>query len=284
MNNTQYINEINKIIKKFIFESRKFVQYSCFPYGLHDLLIIKEKNTKLVYDFEYFSFTKSTKSLISIKSLLDESQNEDAMILLRSVFENYLSTRYFQEHPDRIDDFISNPVQIALGHYIVNEGGMIVNRDKVQVGKQSHGPSTYKLGKDKTYFTRFYDILSRYAHCNYGIIDHYIDMPTYTYSKENNPLLIRIFVIFIFTKLFESVVTVEGEDHKDERSEQSCYQLVKDSLSLQNELFSYLIVYFKSNNEHEYLRFQNKHMKELLKSMKKSLHEPLGSIDKTFLT
>lgn len=281
---TQYIDRMDKLIKKFVFESRKFVQFSCFPYGLHDLIAVNEKNTKLGYDFEYFSFTKSTKTLISIKKLLDEKQNEDVMILLRSIFENYLSTRYFQENPGKIDEFISNPVQIALRHYIVKEKGVIFDRDNIEVGKQSSGPSGYKIGKDKKYFTSFYDILSRYAHCNYGLIDHYLDMPSYTFTKENNPVLIRLFVLFVFTKLFESVVTVEGEDHKDRRSEETCYELVKDSLTMQDELFAYFIDFFKSNNEQEYLKFQNKYMKELMKNMQKSLREPVGSVDKSFLT
>ncbi|MCT2534658.1 DUF5677 domain-containing protein [Aquibacillus koreensis] len=279
---TQYINKADKLLNKFIFESKKFVEYSCFPYGVTDQNKIENNYVNMVDDYEYFSFTKSTKTLISIKKLLHSSLNEDAMILLRSIFENYLSTRYLQEHPQEIDEFISNPIQLTLRKYIVKQGGIIVDREQTEIGKQPPGPSGYKLGKDKKYFTDFYEVLSRYAHCNFGIIDHYLDIPNYTYEKDNNPLLIRLYVIFVFTKLFESIVTVRGEDHKDVRTKESCYKLVEESLIFQDSLFLYFIDFIEKNNESESFKFHQRHMKDLMKNMRKSLREPLGDVIKTF--
>lgn len=78
----KYITDLDKLINRFIFQSRKFVDYACFPYGLVDLVVHDQFTTKFVDDFEYFAFTKSTKSLISIRTLLKNGNNEDAMIIL----------------------------------------------------------------------------------------------------------------------------------------------------------------------------------------------------------
>lgn len=120
-----YIKVLEKLINKFIFQSKKFVGYACFPYGFFDLSVYNELTPRFIYDFEYFAFTKSTKTLLSIRSLLKQGRNEDVMILLRSIFENYLSTRYLLEETENnaIRDFIVNPINVALSFYNINQEG-----------------------------------------------------------------------------------------------------------------------------------------------------------------
>ncbi|WP_098743500.1 DUF5677 domain-containing protein [Paenibacillus sp. EZ-K15] len=275
----ELIQKLDKIINKFIFESRKFVEYSAFPYGLLNNIKFQEKTIQLVYDFEYFVFTKSLKTLISIKKLLKEDLNEDVFILVRSIFENYLSCRYLHEHDDKIDQFIEHPLRISLAHYNVQQDGSIVNRDKETVGKQEN-PSKFKLGADKKYFYNFYDLLSTYAHCNFGVVSNYLDEDfRYTVTKVNDSLLVRMIVVFVFSKLFELIVTVDGEDFKDTRTEKNCYQLVKDAIPLLESALDELKNYYTST-KNETNKYINKRMKELMKDMKKSLKEELGSIPK----
>jgi hypothetical protein len=161
----------------------------------------------------------------------------------------------------------------------VDKEGNITNRNKEIIGKQKN-PSAFKSGKDKYYFTHFYDILSRISHCNYGTADYYFKNHLFTVEKVNDPLLIRLFVIFIFTKLFELIVTVEGEDFLDARTEKSCYQLVRDSIALQEDVFDFLIDFYKEPEEED-LKSRNRRMRNLLKDMKKSLKEELGSVKKS---
>jgi hypothetical protein len=270
---------LDKLINKFIFESNKFIEYSAFPYGLLDNLMVNKKSSKLVYDFEYFVFTKSLKTLIAIRSLLKNGLNEDVFILSRSMFENYLSCRYLHENDHKIDEFIDHPIKIALAYYNVKSDGSIMDRNNQIVG-QVENPSKFKMGKDKQYFYNFYDLLSTYAHCNFGITSCYFnDDFSYTVTKINNSLLVRTVVVFIFTKLFELIVTVEGEDFKDARTEKACYKLVSDSIELLNQSFDVLSTYYVET-VNETNKFINKRMKELMKDMKKSLKEELGSVVK----
>lgn len=238
-----------------------------------------KKTAEFTYDYDYFNFVKSTKMLMSIRELLKLNHNEDIFILIRSMFESYLSARYFSQYDDKIDDFIFNPTMIALAHYNISTDGILVNRDKEEVGKLIN-PSGFKIGKDKKYYNDFYAFLCMFAHANYGISNCYTDgSGGYDLSRENYPIITRLFALFVFTKLFEHVVTVEGEDFIDRRTEKICYDLVKKSIVLQEEIFDDAIESYSKVND-EFYQFRNKRMKTMLKNMKKSLKEELGSIKK----
>src|SRR5690606_39003425 len=109
----------------------------------------------------------------------------------------------------------------------------------------------------KGYYTPFYEILSRYSHCNFGTIDCYIENTNFTIDKNNNPLLIRLFVVFVFSKLFELIVTVEGEDFLDARTEKRCYKLVIDSCEIQSKIMDHLHSVYQ-NDKNETLVYRNK--------------------------
>ncbi|MEH7740357.1 DUF5677 domain-containing protein [Bacillus subtilis] len=281
MNDDIYIKELDKLINKFIFRSRQFIEYAAHLYGFTDLMITGEKNTRFTYDHEYFNFTKSTKSLISISELLKIEHNEDVLILVRTMFENYLSSRYFNENENFIDQLITFPLNLFSAKYNVHGDGEIYNREGEKVGELVN-PSGFKTGKDKNYYYIFYGFLSTFAHSNFGIVEFYLDEHLrFTIEKKNVPVLVRFFVLFVFTKLFEHIVTVEGEEFLDKRTETECYNLVRESLIFQNDLILVLIEEFQTNDDAK--KHYNKRMRTLLKEMRKSLREELRSLNKDFL-
>jgi hypothetical protein len=278
--NIEKLKQCDKLINRFIFESQKFVWYAAFQYGKLNYLISGEKSAHFVYDFEYFAFTKSTKTLLSIKALFKSNKNEDVLILLRSIFENYISCRYYNENDEMADNFIFAPVFLSNRMFVMDDKGQIIDRDKNKINVNIIDPKKLKLGKDKTYFYDFYDLLCRYAHCNYGIVNNYLDEKhQFTLDKNNEPLLTRLYVIFVFTRLFEHVVTVDGEDFVDRRTEKRCYKLVEDSLDFQKEIFDKFISFYSVKNNDSKDLFK-KWMKEMLKNMKKANNEEVGSVIK----
>lgn len=101
----------------------------------------------------------------------------------------------------------------------------------------------------------------------------------FTLSGKKDEYLIRILVLFVYTKTFESIVTVEGEDFLDKREEKLCYELVTDA-----NIFLYQQLEYLSQHEFsEKNKELNKHMKNMFKDMKKSLAEEIGSVKKDFL-
>lgn len=287
MNEFQLLHtkKLDKLINKFILHSKRFVDWSAFSYGTADLLRHPEPNNKFTYDHEYFNFTKSTKSLISIRALLKLKNNEDVLILVRSIFENYLSTRYLNKNEENFEEFTIVLLKVFTREYIYDsKNNIIKDRNGNIIANGILNPSKFTLGKDRSYYYEFYDFLSKVGHSNFGIINFYRNQNlTFTVEKNNFPVLTRFFVIFVFTKLFEHVVTVEGEDFYDFNEEKKCYDLVIESLRYQDQLIVELIKKFEEETEiNPHKKFFNKKIKEMLKGMKKSLKEELGSVNKDF--
>ena len=105
----------DKLINRYLLRGKKFVDYACFQYGAYNVAISGKADAHFIDDFQYFVFTKSTKSLEAIRILLKNGKYEDVLIILRSMFEGYLASRFIDEKYDRklLDDFIFLPQLIA---------------------------------------------------------------------------------------------------------------------------------------------------------------------------
>lgn len=283
MNKNKEIVACDKLINKFVLRGRKFIEYSCFQYGKYNYAITHEPDASFIDDFQYFVFTKSTKSLESIRTLLKLGHTEDVFILARTMFEGYLASRYMEEMytDDLVYDFIFTPQLISQRKIIYNNGEAKLRGTNEIVSFLQRNPSDLKLGKDKKYFYELYDYLCDYAHCNFSTLYYYIDnQGRYTCDNIVNEYLVRVIVLFIYTKLFENIVTVQGEDFLNEKEKEECYALVEKATK-----FLYIqLDYFSKYNCKKVGNELNKHMKNMFKEMKKSLKEEVGSVKKDFLS
>lgn len=282
MKKTDEITECDKLINRYLLRARKFVEYACFQYGKVNYIIGGKPDAGFVSDFQYFVFTKSTKTLESIRKLLDIGHTEDVFILTRTMFEGYLASRYIDEKYEDtlINDFIFIPQLIAQRKVIYENDEAKVRETNEVIDFLQRNPSQMKLGKDKNYFYDLYAYLCDFAHCNFSIIYYYIDQDGY-YTCDNvvNEYLVRIVVLFVYTKIFESIVTVEGEDFLNKREEKECYKLVEEATKFLYQHLDYFSKYDCKNVGPEL----NKHMKGMFKEMKKSLKEEIGSVKKDFI-
>ena len=273
----------DNFIKRFLRHGEKFVKESCFPYGKYNAVVSGKVDSSFVDDFQYFVFTKSIKSLGSIKQLLKIGHIEDVFILLRTSFEGYIASRYMDEQYDItfLNDFIFIPQLITARKAIRNEEGKTVERETKEIIEFiQRDPSDMKLGKDKEYYYEFYAFLCNYAHCNFSIIDGYLDeIGLFTCANSKYQYLSKLLVIFVYIKLFESIVTVEGEDFSTDYEEKECYRLVRESTKFIYDKLSEIPKHIgKSENE-----MLDRHMAKMFKAMRKSLKEELGSLKKDFL-
>jgi hypothetical protein len=282
MDKKEIIMELDKIIEEFIERSKVFVEFSCYLPGLKDS-IDGIKTIRQVYDHEYLAFVKSAKTLVSIKSLLQIGHNEDVFVLIRSILENYITVRYLNENVNDISDyeiierFIQNKIKVDLGILEVKYPKLIDS--KGQIVSQLDKISNLVFGLDRKYFKDFYSFLSKFTHLDFSILDYYIDEnKSFSLYKENDIVLVRLYTVFVFTKLFECIVTVEGEDFYDEEEERKCYELVNKSLLLQRKVFGNLI-----DELNKYPSIKNDQLKDMLKEMNNSLEDSIGSIDKSTL-
>ena len=86
------------------------------------------------------------------------------------------------------------------------------------------------------------------------------------------------------TNLTTRLNRIEGEDYYDFNEEKKCYDLVIESLLYQDKLIVEVLKKIEDDTASNPQREKfNKKMKEMLKAMKKSLKEKLGSVNKDFL-
>lgn len=302
------------MLNRLIFVSKKFGDNFCVPDGLMDIFKSYSSNgripdkrlysKKLSYDFDYFAFTKSTKTLIAIKRLLNDKDyffNEDCFLLVRSIFECHIMSRYVRAHididtetRDVIKNFIINPLSVAYNYYTLNKT-KVIDHDGKKAGIIPM-PSRFLNKNDCDYYNELYPFLCQYTHCSFGALTCYFGEQLYVYDKKNFPLLTLLLVIFVFTKLFEGVVTVSGEELGNQRDEKAYYDLAYDSLELQYKLFNYLMDYYGKNNQpyinivlEKYLGNgsydnTNEKMIIMLKHMESSLRDKeIGSLNKNII-
>ncbi len=278
--------EFDRIISQLVRTSKSFIETSAFTEGEFDLLLRGELTSSYVYEYEYFMLTKSTKTLDAIKSLVKKSQNEDALILSRTIFENYLVCRYYnyslnseKAEGELHEELVLNPILLSLAHYNI-KGNSIIDRDNNEVGKINN-PSKNKTGKDKKYYSDLYEFLCMFTHPNFGTAKYYKDgYSGFDISKENLPIFTRYIVTFVFIRLFESIVTVEGEDFKNQYLEEKCYKLVKEVNIYLDELSDEMIKILEDRKLGKDLNYWRKRRIKLIKNMKKALREELGSVKK----
>lgn len=304
-----YEKELLIILRKLAYKSRYFCNHVCFPDGLMERLeqvrytgnlnhYITNMNA-LSYDYDYYAFTKSTKTLHAIWALYKDKTyyfNEDIFILIRSIFENHVLSRYLRENIDDINrtqelvqKFICNPLGVNLGEYIKTKSNNVINNEGENLGKVTTGPSSFKVGYEKDYYSDFYSFLCNFTHCSFGTVGSYMEDVQYSYSENKFRLEALLFTIFVFTKIFEGVVTVDGEDLGSRGEEKSYYDLVYSSLELQHEVFTYLIEKYdtmQNKNIYIYLYlFDNftgnkTRFKDMLIKLRDSLADDIGSLVK----
>ena len=254
-----------KMLNRLTRKSRDFTDSFCVPDGLGDILtiynasgIVPDKfkySVKLAYDYDYFAFTKSTKSLLAIRRLLNDTEytfTEDCFMQIRSIFENHILSRYVRENVDNptklyetIDNFILAPLGINFDYYINRGYSGVFSHMGEKVGK-IQSPNELKIGYEKDYYKPLYSFLCQYTHCSFGALPCYFDDGLYSYYGNNFSALTYLLAIFVFTKIYEGVVTVNGEDLDDDKTMKSYYNLAYDSLELQIEVCDYLIDYYNS--------------------------------------
>lgn len=314
MDNNELIIQCKKMINRLISNSRKFCDTSCIPDGLINILMLSKKlgyihdelkfSNTLSYDYDYFAFIKSTKSLIAIRELLnckkDNAFCEESFMLVRSIFENHILSRYVRENIDNEDrreeivkNFILAPLGISFNYYISHGRKGVYTLDNKKIGDIMN-PRSVRSGKEIEYYDDFYSFLCQYTHCSFGALPSYYKDGLFSYKENDFSLLAHFFAIFVFTKIYEGVVTVNGEDLINRYSMKSYYDLAYDSLELQEKVIVYLIDFYKKRELdldnlilQKYISIENidsSNMKivRMLEEMYDSLFDyNIGSLDKS---
>ena len=200
------ISKSRKLINRYIAASKTLFKVIGVPDGLMNILITIEYtdsldkedlyDSRLSYDFDYFVYAKSTKTLMAIRRLLNCSEHcytEDCYTLIRSIFENHLMSRRLRENVDTlcnaekeklIKQFIIAPLGESFDLFYKNKKREIQSKDNVIVGKEI-SPKTAASDFDKEYYDLFYPFLCQYSHCSFAVASDYLGKSGFT-ANENN--------------------------------------------------------------------------------------------------
>ena len=265
---------------RLIAQSNAFIEKYCRATGSFQRLLSGKPDPHFLNDYRFYTFTKSTKSLMGLRALLEAGNYEDAIILSRSILECYLSARYFDEKFDAetVRDMVVIPTLMAEGA-IVYQGDRVVDRvtgETIEHDKRE--PYELILGKDRGYFFRLYSVMCQIAHCNISEADAFLDEHgDFTVSSEKNAELAQFLGLFVFLKNFESVVLLESMKLTP-LEEEAAVTLCKDLTAF---LYQGLADFCKRENGLP--EFEEKDAKKLARDMMSSLKEQLGRVEKDFV-
>jgi len=224
-------------------------------YFLAEVLAFNDhQNAYLIHDWCSFCVSKSCQSLATITLILKSGYPEDALILLRSVYECYLSIVFILNNPDRIDDFIQKPVGILTGRYhhpktkkkrtdyrriVIKETGEVIpyNVTVRQLAKGSPYPSDIKL------YDFLYPFLSEMVHphiLNSGNYRHNIDDWRFCHRQKHDDLAPWVLTLYIYTLILAECYDLEDLDQPEnsllKRNIRKGAEILDKSLSYLSEI------------------------------------------------
>lgn len=179
-------------------------------------------------DFFYYCLTKSTKTLVGINALIEKGLGEDAQILIRSAYENYLAISFLLANLNRLDDLVEKKIGVNDGYFkhplntkgkkdrrkiIDPRSGEVLQFD-VSIAEMA---SSGRHPEDREMHWPFYGYLSEHCHPHMMASGNYRDDTEIRYSYKNNSQSIqaKIYATYVFllllaeTKYFEKLKTPE---------------------------------------------------------------------------
>ena len=170
-----------------------------------------------VSDFVYFCLTKSCKSLIGTQALIKAGCGEDALTLIRTVYESYLKMVYVAHNPNDVSQFVSIPIGISSNFYSFaktrkNKTDFRKVKD-LATGTELPAPmSIEKIAMqspyedDRKFHHTLYTYLSENAHPHMMASGNYRTHPDekrYTYQNSNNTQKALIFGIYVSSTMLD---------------------------------------------------------------------------------
>lgn len=169
---------------KFIKYKDEFKEYDRFKYN----------------DFIYFCFTKSVRSLYATIDLADKYYREDSLIILRTVYENYLYIVHVLNNPYKIQEYVEQVVGLTFGkyRYKTNENGrknynLVIDTDSKEYrhGTSNATRAKYSINKLDIKLHKFiYKYLSEHTHPNMMASGNYR-------SKDNKQYLTEPYQVYL---------------------------------------------------------------------------------------
>ena len=198
------------LISNILYKKRKFSK------SVHSLPpTVRFKGT-----FILFCLAKTLKHLKSINYLLNSYQGEDALILIRSIFENYLSSIYTNVDPESMHDIVMARIGLSNGTYSykLNKSKNSIYSIAIETSTGREIPlsiSFYNMAKkspfpeDVKLYEARYPFLSGYTHPDMIMMSTYINMNTINPYHDELYLEVPLNAVFFTILLLDTFYSIE---------------------------------------------------------------------------
>jgi hypothetical protein len=173
------VEELESLIYLYGIATDKFLNTELLPAST-------DSNTAMSpAQYQALCITRTHRSLRSIRVLLNERMSDDAFMLARSIYENYLHLIYVSRYPDKVADLVDAPLGIRAGTHAFkrkkdgSEDKRIII--EMQTGREYAGHiSAYKMAEsshipeDVRFFDFFYRRSSEFLHPSVFSLDSYL--------------------------------------------------------------------------------------------------------------
>lgn len=247
-------------------------------YGKVKRILHHNKKTNIhdfFHDFYFFGITKTFKSLLASRQLIGNLYPEDSQIILRSIYETYLTINYVAKNPKEINHFLYKSIGVATGKikHPKNKHGkpiksQIINPDNGQI--EDFGVSISKLAdaltheQEKELHPHLYKYLCEHTHLNMISSGNYREPSEvkYTYLLYNTyhiPINIQIYLMIIYLDMINSQIGF--------KSKIMSKKIISANKKLTKELLKFLSIISVSDDETD-MKFDtcvHERLKDILK-------------------
>lgn len=210
-----YFDEIVESLDAFVYHY-SIAEALAFKSHVGDAIVLN--------DFRHYCITKATKHLKATSILIDEGYGEDALILIRSAYECYISLSSSIHDPEiAIQSLVYDKIALYSGRakYVQTKNGKIDFRSILRENSDTptnSPPSLEKLvaqtgfEEDKDLHRQIYSFLSEHAHVHMMGSGNYRDDGKYITERDSqnvNAMMLGLYVSLMLLSLGLSIEDVE---------------------------------------------------------------------------
>jgi len=208
-------------------------------------------------DFFLFCLTKSFKSFGAVNTLIQHQFSQDALILLRTVYETYLILSYLIKNPMEINEILGKRLGFSKGVYqkIKDTKGRIIRGKLIDTRNQEvfdFGISISKISKSGRYeidgliHEILYKFLSEFVHPNMICSVGYMDVKNCKFSYRNNesyliPMWISVYLQTIIQHEIHDFFVI------DDSMKKNLEKICSNNLTVLMDFFTYLSTQSEDN-------------------------------------
>lgn len=210
---SSFVKNVEKIETSF--EKLKLL-YALIIHKYNKELPVQEVNdTEFLKSYCYFILAKNLKTIKSIEVLINSNLGEDAIILIRSVYENYLQILMAIYAPKQLHDELDAKIGLIQNRYERKKGNfntLIDRQTKKEVRfltgikRATLNPNTQI--EDEAIYSYLYNFLSSFTHPDISTIGQYIGDEGFTHVERNliteSKLYLCLVNILLMSELIDS--------------------------------------------------------------------------------